>query len=160
MTARSKPELGTVRFRLMREDSDDGKKGRAQQCDPSNQPAIRLLLFLCCSASLLQISNSLFFLCIYIILHRLHSRCWKYYSTTPAGTPSRGILSLSPASPPVFILLFQRCPFGFCSDDDSALEAAVFSTYVTARIYFMSFPHQQAPTTEWHRPAFLFLHPN
>jgi hypothetical protein len=84
-------------------------------------------------------------------------------STTPLlrrGPPSRGIFSLSPASPPVFILLFQRCPFGFCSDDDSALEAAVFSTYVTARIYFMSFPHQQAPTTEWHRPAFLFLHPN
>jgi hypothetical protein len=84
-------------------------------------------------------------------------------STTPLlrrGPPSRGILSLSPASPPVFILLFQRCPFGFCSDDDSALEVAVFSTYVTAGIYFMSFPHQQAPTTEWHRPAFLFLRPN
>jgi hypothetical protein len=84
-------------------------------------------------------------------------------STTPLlrrGPPSRGIFSLSPASPPIFILLFQRCLFGFCSDDDSALAATVFSTYVTAGIYFMSFPHQQAPTTEWHRPAFLFLRPN
>jgi hypothetical protein len=83
-------------------------------------------------------------------------------STTPLlrrGPPSRGILSLSPTSPPVFILLFQRCLFSFCSDDDSALEVAVFSTYVTAGIYFMSLPHQQAPTTEWHRPAFLFSRP-
>jgi hypothetical protein len=111
MRARSKPELGTVRFRLMREDSDDGKKGRAQQCDPSNQPAIRLLLFLCCSASLLQISNSLFFLCIYIILHRLHSRCWKYYSVTPAGTSfTRDSLSLS-RFPPSFYSSLSALPF-------------------------------------------------
>jgi hypothetical protein len=27
MRARSKPELGTIRVRLMREDSDDGRKG-------------------------------------------------------------------------------------------------------------------------------------
>jgi hypothetical protein len=102
-----------------------------------------------------------FSLYIYILYYRLHSRCWKYYSITPAGTSfTRDSLSRSPPPSFFFILLFQRCPFGFCSDDDSALEAAVFSTYVTARIYFMSFPHQQAPTTEWHRPAFLFLHPN
>jgi hypothetical protein len=99
--ARSKPELGTVRVRLMREDSDDGRKG-AQQCEPI-QPATRLLLFLGCCASLLQISHSFFLsIYIYIILPSTQSllKVLLHYS---GGDLLHAGFSLSLPLPPQFL---------------------------------------------------------
>jgi hypothetical protein len=53
-----------------------------------------------------------FSLYIYILYYRLHSRCWKYYSITPAGTSfTRDSLSRSPPPQFFFYSSLSALPF-------------------------------------------------